>query len=423
MKIKMLFSMLICGCTLFCTAAAMAAEHLLAQVPLKLGAEETVTAELWGDRMSNGYANNLLIMLKNENKKLLAAYTPSISGGYNCLLQPVRLLADSAKGEQLLVSVGIGDWRAASEYRILSFANRKKVREVFGAAESMGIVTKAFVQDGKIELALLDGSESALEPASGSELAEGRIDYGRLHSLTVADVDNDGCDELLGSQQLLQKQRLLADVGAVWKFDKTSREWKRFSTTIMTVSPSVKDNTVNDGKDFDGGAVLQRRMVVPGGEATYPLFACRDVKLQNKVNEVLSQECEAYLQQFYQGKADMPFKVMRADAAVLSVQLISGKTKFSHHHVNINPKTGEKLALSDILDVSNKDLPLLLNVLNTNKNVVYTDKLPDEWYIEGKNLFLMQTVDDTEQVSGFALGNLHKYLLHKQLLQTAAEEL
>lgn len=76
MKIKMFFSLLVCGCTLLFTTAAMAAEHLLAQVPLKIGAEETVTAELWGDRMSNGYANNLLVMLKNENKKLLAAYTP-----------------------------------------------------------------------------------------------------------------------------------------------------------------------------------------------------------------------------------------------------------------------------------------------------------------------------------------------------------
>lgn len=66
-----------------------------------------------------------------------------------------------------------------------------------------------------------------------------------------------------------------------------------------------------------------------------------------------------------------------------------------------------------MLNVKDKDLLPLINLLNTNKKVVYKDRLPDEWYIEGDNLFLMQRIDGVDQVSGFALGNLHKFLLKK----------
>ncbi len=37
---------------------------------------------------------------------------------------------------------------------------------------------------------------------------------------------------------------------------------------------------------------------------------------------------------------------------------------------------------------------------------------------EGDNLFLMQRIDGVDQVSGFAMGNLHKFLLKKELLNS-----
>ena len=239
-----------------------------------------------------------------------------------------------------------------------------------------------------------------------------------MHSLVAHDVDNDGADELFGCQQLLQKKQPLADVGAIWKQDKKTKEWKQFSLTIMTLAPTPKDNTVNDGKDFAAGTILARKMVVPGGEATFPVFAGKDVELQNKMNKLLQEECQEYLEHFYKGEADMAFKVMRADEQILSLQLISGKNSFIHHQLNVNPKTAEKIRLDEVLNVKDKDLLPLLNLLNTNKKVVYKDRLPDEWYIEGDNLFLMQRIDGVDQVSGFALGNLHKFLLKKELLNS-----
>lgn len=418
MKIKWLVQGLACSSVLFCSNMAAAADTLLAQVPLQLTAEQTVTAELWGDRLSNGYANDLLVMIKDKDKKLLTAHAPSIKGGYNCQLQPIKLWAGKSGRQQLLVSAAQGDWHEPSEYRVLSFANKKNVREVFGAAESMGLVTQAYAKDGKMHVALIDGNKSDLTPATGSEVEDGKLEYGGLHSLVAHDVDNDGTDELLGCQQLVQKKQPLADVGAIWKQDKKTKEWKQFSLTIMTLAPTPKDNTVNDGKDFAAGTILVRKMVVPGGEATFPVFAGKDVELQNKMNKLLQDECKDYLEHFYKGEADMAFKVMRADEQILSLQLISGKNSFIHHQLNVNPKTAEKISLDEVLNVKDKDLLPLINLLNTNKKVVYKDRLPDEWYIEGDNLFLMQRIDGVDQVSGFAMGNLHKFLLKKELLNS-----
>ena len=412
MKIKMMLAAVLCSSTL-CLGSAEAADTLLASAPLTL-AQGAATAELWGDRLPNGYANDLLLLLKDKKGKLLTAYAPSIKGGYNCLLLPVQLSEEKAGGQQLLISAGQGDWRTGSEYRVLSFADKQKVQEVFGAAESLGLVTQAYIKEGRLHVTLADGSKSELEPAAGMSVSEGAAAYGGLYSLTAQDVDGDGADELLGCQQLVQHKQALADVGAVWQLDKETKKWKQSALTIMTLSPSPKSNTVNHGVDFAKGAILARKMVVPGGEATYPVFAGKDVELQNKINALLAKEGEAYLKAFYAGQADMAFKVLRADDRLLSLQLISGKKRFVHHHININMQTGAKLSLDEVLNTKDQDLLPLLNVLNTNKTVKYT-QLPAEWYVEGDNLFLLQNVDGQDEASGFALGNLHKFIRAKKI--------
>lgn len=412
MKIKSFIAAMLAG-SLLSAGTCGAADTLLASTQLALP-EGAATAELWGDRLPNGYANDLLIMLKDKDKKLLTAYAPSIKGGYNCLLVPVQLSAKQS-GEQLLLSAGQGDWRTASEFRVLSFKDKKEVHEVFGAAESMGLVTSAYIKEGKVEVKLADGSKSLLTPAAS--VSEGAASYGGLYSLVAHDVDGDGADELLGSQQLSQKKLPLADVGAVWKLDKDTHKWKQSALTIMTLSPAPKGNTVNDGIDFAAGTILPRKMVVPGGEATFPVFAGKNLELQNKINSLLAKESEAYLEKFYKGEADMAFKVLRADDKFLSIQLISGKTSFIHHHININPQTGEKIALAAVLNTKDKDLLPLLDLLNTNKAVSFKDKLPEEWYVEGDNLFILQNVKGQDEASGFALGNLHKFILDKKIFQ------
>ena len=422
-------NMLALGCAVAVAGPAAAADTLLAKTALQLD-KGSVTAELWGDRLPSGYSEDLLVLLKEERGKLVTAYAPSIKGGYYPILEAVQVKlvdkkAATAAGsesvseakqaaQQLLVSVGQGDWQAASEFRILDFAERNKVQELFSSADSMGLVSKAYSNEEKLYVTLKDGQQNVANLPEG--VSSNRIYYGGLYSLTAHDLDGDGQQELLGAQQLVNGKQNVADVGAVWQLD-GEKKWKQSNVTIMTTSPTPKSNTVNDGKEVATGVILPRKMVVPGGEATYPTFVSHDVELQNKINRLLQSECAEYLDSFYQGKADMAFKVITANEHIISLQLISGKSKFKHHHVNINPSTGELIKLNQILNYKDPDLMPLLRLLCTNKNMMLEYQPPAEWYIEGKNLFLMQNICGQDEVAGFALGNLHKFVLDKRWLE------
>lgn len=408
---------------LLCTGAA-ASETLLASTTLQQERGKA-TVELWGERLSGGYTEQLLLLLK-EDGKLVTAYAPSVKGGYNPVLQAVQVKPlpegderQSAVPQQLLLSLGQGDWEAGSEYRIIDFTNPRQIAELFSAADSMGIVTNAYNKENALEITLQDGQKNNAPLPEGFP-GSGRVEFGGLFSLTAHDVDGDGQQEVLSSQQVTRRRKLLADVGAVWRLqrdDDKNGQWQRSAFTVMTATPVDKSNTINDGRHFAAGSILPRKMVVPGGEATYPVFASKNVELQNKINAYLEQECAEYLQLFYQGQADMAFKVVRADDLLLSLQLISGKDSFRHHHLHIAPATGETVKLAQILNFADPDLRQLLNLLCTNKNMDFTEGVPSEWYIEGKNLFLMQNICGNDEVAGFALGNLHKFLLDKKWLQ------
>ena len=424
-----MINLLAVGSALALAGTAAAADTLLAKTALQLD-KGSVTAELWGDRLPSGYSEDLLVLLKDERGKLVTAYSPSIKGGYYPILEAVQVKlvdkkAATAAGsesvseakqaaQQLLVSVGQGDWQAPSEFRILDFAERNKVQELFSSADSMGLVSKAYSNEEKLYVTLKDGQQNVANLPEG--VSSNRICYGGLYSLTAHDLDGDGQQELLGAQQLVNGKQNVADVGAVWQLD-GEKKWKQSNVTIMTTSPTPKSNTVNDGKEVATGVILPRKMVVPGGEATYPTFVSHDVELQNKINRLLQSECAEYLDSFYQGKADMAFKVITANEHIISLQLISGKSKFKHHHVNINPSTGELIKLNQILNYKDPDLMPLLRLLCTNKNMMLEYQPPAEWYIEGKNLFLMQNICGQDEVAGFALGNLHKFVLDKRWLE------
>ena len=417
-----------------CPGNALAADTLLSTVDLRLQ-DEVVQAELWGDCLNNGYASDLLVLLKRD-KKVLAAYNPTISGGYNCLLSTVQIkpVKENSQREkktlpqQLLISAAQGDWSVGTEYRILDFANIEKVTELFSGVDSMGIISKAELAGNNLILDFADGQKNEAVLPSGL-VDTGAVYYGGLHSLTADDLDDDGQDELLATQQIKQEDTLLADVGSIWRLTKSTNEqnrkdknlkhwqWDKGSITVMTAVPVPKDNVINDGQNNKQGSVLVRKIVIPGGEATYPIFSSSDIKLTNKVNKLLHKECAKTFPDFFNGTADMAFKVVRNDDLLLTVQLIHGKSRFIHHNVNIDPKTGKQLYLKDILDVKNKELPALLKVLCTNNKMDFSQGIPDEWYIEGNNLFLVQNIDDKEEVAGFALGNLHKYILDNKWLK------
>ena len=67
----------------------------------------------------------------------------------------------------------------------------------------------------------------------------------------------------------------------------------------------------------------------------------------------------------------------------------------------------------------NDKLDVKIGLQDQDKTFVFKDvDTTENLYIEGDNLFLMQRIDGVDQVSGFAMGNLHKFLLKKELLNS-----
>lgn len=373
--------------------------------------------ELWGDRLENGYADDLLLLFKNKDGNIKAAYNPTVKGGYNCMLDMVHI---GGEGSQLLLAVGQGAWQRPTEYRIIDFRDYKDIKEIFTAADNYGVVKKAQMQGDRLQVTMCDDSSSSMQVDSEllEEILAGRrqAQAEKIHSLTAKDIDGDGQEEVLTVQKITADKKALADVGAVWKLNKDSR-WDCGGFTILVAGKAAKSNTINEGCTGEGYTVLPRKIVAPNGEATYPVVAYKDdVQLQNKVNKLLRQQDAVYLEKFVSGEADMAFNVLRADKDLLSIQFISGKNSFVHHHVNIDPQTGETIKLADILHMDDPDLLPLLNLLNTNKNIEFTEGLPSEWYLADKKLCLIVNVCGQEEVSCYAIGNLHKFIKNKKWL-------
>jgi hypothetical protein len=116
------------------------------------------------------------------------------------------------------------------------------------------------------------------------------------------------------------------------------------------------------------------------------------------------------LKDFYRGEADVAFNVAVTSPYLLSLQLISGKSSFVHRGVHLDVETGKLIKFEDIFDTKQKDLLKLLTLLNNNKKIDFAKGLPKEWYIKEDKLFFLEIVDGKEEVAGFALGNLHKFI-------------
>ena len=101
---KFLYSQLAAvACAMIVSVPALAAETLLGETELQL-AQGSATVQLWGERLPNGYADDLLLMVNAADGTLITACKPSIKGGYNPLLAAVQVQPKSAEaGEQLLV--------------------------------------------------------------------------------------------------------------------------------------------------------------------------------------------------------------------------------------------------------------------------------------------------------------------------------
>lgn len=468
------------GLSIVFAPVASAKEVLLAKTKLQHKGE-AVKAEIWGNKIAGGYAKDLMIILKREDKSVITGYKPDIAGGYGFNLKAVQVEKKDGDTEQLLLGIRQGDWKTYSEYRILDFRNPKDVKEIFAGPDSFGIVTSAKLEDNVLKVTTvrdLKPINVELNKKLIEDIAENRrkVEFGGLTSLTCIDINKDGITEIITNQQIRADKKTLVDVGAVWHYigkvekqkpeedvqkdseiEETKEEslmdmlkslgkelekleqekqqeeneknaakkegqtkeklWRQDNLTIMKADAPNRKNTINDGAYFNGGMVFPVKMIAPNGEATYPqIMLNNNEEVQEALNKLLWEEAEKYIRLYLRGKADLAYNVIRKDSKLLTIQLISGKDTFVHHNINIIPGEKKKTELKDILDVKSKDLVELLNVLNNNSKITWDSKLTNEWYTREDNLYLMKNVNGIDEVSGYDMNNLKRYIKHKNFL-------
>ncbi|MDO4179460.1 MAG: hypothetical protein Q4D21_09805 [Phascolarctobacterium sp.] len=394
-------------------STGFAADELLAQTELNRGAEK-VTAELWANPIKGGYMNDLTIIFKRVDKSIITAYKPTINGGYNSLLKPIKIV-DKDGDEQLLLSVGQGTWNVPSDFRIIDFDKKGKVTEIFGGKESLGIVINAKASRDKLNISLNNGEVKDVKISKQlDDLEINRLIFDNLYSLTAYDFDKDGVDEIFLDQEIRARRNLVMDVGYMLKYDKDQKSWKSNMITLMANGVVGKRTTVNEGRAFNLGMFMPRKIVLPFGEGTYPEFSTAGFELENNVNKLLQKEIAPFLPKVFAGNEDLAFNVLRADEKLWVVQLIHGKKEFFHHHLNISPKNGELVKLNSILDVKNKKLLELMKKLCEESEAKFQGAIPNEWYIVGDNLFLCQmNAEGKEENIGFPLEKLNDFIIDK----------
>lgn len=399
---------------LYTANTSYAANELLAQTELNRNGEK-VTAELWANPIKGGYMDELTVIFKRQDKSVITAHKPTINGGYNSLLKPVKVI-DKDGDEQLLLSVGRGTWNVPSDFRILDYDKKGKVTEIFGGKESLGIIVNAKIDQKNLILNLKNGEEKNIKINRTLDDSEvNRVVFDNVFSLTPYDFDKDGLEELFLTQEIRARRNLIMDVGYMLKYDKESKSWNESMITLMSNSTDNKHNTVNDGRAFSLGMFMPRKIVLPFGEGTYPEFATKGVEKENKVNKLLKKELDNYISKVFDGSEDLAFNMLRADEKLWTIQIINGKKDFGHHHVNINPNSCELVKLSSILDVKNKKLLQCMKDICKDSKAKFQGTIPDEWYIIGNDLYLRQKdAEGKEEALVFSLESLNEFILDKK---------
>ena len=98
-----------------------------------------------------------MILLKNNNGKLISAYEPQIDGGYVANLSKGKFIE---KGEQVVLAVGQGKLKEELTYRIIDFSDKKDVKEIYNGINTLGLKgTAQYLPNYEVELSFNDGTK------------------------------------------------------------------------------------------------------------------------------------------------------------------------------------------------------------------------------------------------------------------------
>jgi hypothetical protein len=385
------------------TCTADAAKLAEIQADLRgTGTEETVT--LYGDTLAGGsnYYHNLMLMVTDEDGKLITAYTPSLKGGYNLLLNKAPA-GKGSKKETVILTAPQGTAGESVAYRVLDFGKSDKVKETFTDVDSLGITTNtAYLSGNRFKVSCdINGSLRLLEgDVNGSDKlhvfdADGNVQKQYLRPMVTGLLSLIPLDGKLYSSQNIVDADGTTVLGVLY----TTWEWEKETWTPKDVQLENSDTheenkltraKINANASAGKWHLYSKSYVQKGIETTYAEVAIEgEPELQNKINETIQtwvhsdkdSEQQAYRLEFA-GPSLLSFVAFKEDANNIVTEKM----------FNFNMKTGETVSVKEMFNYKDKDFLPILNLLGRPKNSVTS--LPIAWYYNGGTfVFILNEAD------------------------------
>ena len=338
--------------------------------------------------------------------------------------------------EQILLMAAKGGKNAAVGCRILDFSDFKQVREVFSAADSLGVAAKAeYKPDNRftVESILPDaGGANKTVIFSGSAKnmlrlynADGSIAKPYLRPLVteVASLTTLG-GRLFTEQNVLAAngQDLLGRLAVRWvhKEEKWIPEEIRLTDTLdELLKPDADD--ANRAGGAGSWRLYPRRAFIGDRVISRPVVAVEEKpELQNKINEKL---------QVWYAKApeedERAFQVKFAGQKLLSLEL--GRRNKNGEVIrdlyNFNMQSGELLKLDEMFNTKNPDFLKVINLVGKPKDR-FSVKKPAFWHFTGKHFILQDRLlsegfqdEEAIQIAMVEKNDLLPFVKDKKLLE------
>ena len=338
--------------------------------------------------------------------------------------------------DQILLMAAKGGKNAAVNYRILDFSDFKQVREVFSAADSLGVTVKVeYRPDNRFtvesSLTEADGKQKPVSFAGSAKNvlrlynADGSIAKPYLRPLVteVASLTTLG-GRLFTEQNVLAAngQDLLGRLAVRWahKEDK----WIPEEITLKDSLDELLKPDADDANRADGAGnwrLYPRRAFIGDRVISHPVVAVEEKpELQNKVNEKL---------QAWYAKApeedERAFQVKFAGQKLLSLEL--GRRNKNGEVIrdlyNFNMQSGELLKLDEMFNTKNPDFLKVINLVGKPKDR-FSVKKPAFWHFTGKHFILQDRLlsegfqdEEAIQIAMVEKNDLLPFVKDKKLLE------
>lgn len=370
---------------------------------------------LLGDKLPNGYVRNLLLRVETDN----VPYTinPDVSGGYWPELKVVTL----RKGEQqILFSARQGGQNATSEYRIFAKV-KNKLKPVFEATESRGVIREATLGNKELRVSLLNGTEQAIplnekiwEKVTNSYDRGYEPSFDGIYSMIARDVDNDGIQELFLTQRIdLANQEL--GYMAVRMYLQKDESWRMNHYVFQMPTLNTGTDKLNEGVTTPAYEIHPVKIYIEKAQGAYPVFYGVSDKVAKSINRIWQTVYEPYMNNLFAENAAMGFEVVLSYENILSMRFIGGPDRWNKF-VHVDPATGREMGIDSMFIVNNKFLKTMSILSPSNHR--YKEKDLKNWFMKGTKVHILYEEDGKQKAEQFALSAFEGFLRpDNQILQ------